>query len=135
MSEAFAAAHGVEVADIIMEHSPPEGWGDLATKKELAEQGRLLRSDLETQSLLLRRDLESQMSQLRDELRGDMSQLRDELRSEMSQLRDGMSKLTSELKVELATGFAQQLKWLVGTMVALFTVMSGLVSVLVVVAK
>jgi len=124
MSEAFAAAHGVEVADIIMEHLPPEGWGDLATKKELAEQGRLLRSDLETQGLLLRRDLESQMSQLRDELR-----------SEMSQLRDGMSKLTSELKVELATGFAQQLKWLVGTMVALFTVMSGLVSVLVVVAK
>lgn len=117
MSEAFAAAHGVEVADIIMEHLPPEGWGDLATKKELAEQGRLLRSDLETQGLLLRRDLESQMSQLRDELRGDMS------------------KLTSELKVELATGFAQQLKWLVGTMVALFTVMSGLVSVLVVVAK
>ena len=135
MSEAFAAAHGVEVADIIMEHLPPEGWGDLATKKELAEQGQLLRSDLETQGLLLRRDLESQMSQLRDELRGDMSQLRDELRSEMSQLRDGMSKLTSELKVELATGFAQQLKWLVGTMVALFTVMSGLVSVLVVVAK
>jgi len=146
MSEAFAAAHGVEVADIIMEHLPPEGWGDLATKKELAEQGRLLRSDLETQGLLLRRDfetqglllrrdLETQMSQLRDELRGDMSQLRDELRSEMSQLRDGMSKLTSELKVELATGFAQQLKWLVGTMVALFTVMSGLVSVLVVVAK
>jgi len=68
------------------------------------------------------------MSQLRDELRGDMSQLRDELKGDMS-------KLSDALKVELATGFAQQLKWLVGTMVALFTVMSGLVSVLVVVAK
>jgi len=128
MSEAFAAAHGVEVADIIMEHLPPEGWGDLATKKELAEQGQLLRSDLETQGLLLRRDLESQMSHLRDELRSEMSQLRDELKGDMS-------KLSDALKVELATGFAQQLKWLVGTMVALFTVMSGLVSVLVVVAK
>lgn len=139
MSEAFVAAHGVEVADIIMEHLPPEGWGDLATKKELAEQGRLLRSDLETQGQLLRRDLESQGLLLRRDLESQMSHLRDELRSEMSQLRDelkgDMSRLSDALKVELATGFAQQLKWLVGTMVALFTVMSGLVSVLVVVAK
>ena len=135
MSEAFAAAHGVGVADIIIEHLPPEDWGDLATKKELAEQGLLLRRDLETQGLLLRRDFETQGQLLRRDLESQMSQLRDELRNDMSQLRDRMSKLTSELKVELATGFAQQLKWLVGTMVALFTVMSGLVSVLVVVAK
>jgi len=42
MSEAFAAAHGVEVADIIMEHLPPEGWGDLATKKEFGRAGAIV---------------------------------------------------------------------------------------------
>ena len=117
MSEAFAAAHGSEVADIIMEHLPPEGWGDLATKTDVASQGLLLRSDFETQGLLLRRDLETQMSALRSDLESQISTLR------------------TELRADLATGFAQQLKWLVGTMVALFTVVSGLVSVLVVVAK
>ncbi len=106
MAQAFAATHGVEVADIIMEHLPPEGWSELVTKTDVATQGLLLRSDLE-----------SQMSGLRDEPRGEMSALRDGVRA------------------DLAEGFAQQLKWLVGTMVALFTVVSGLVSVLVVVAK
>jgi len=139
MAQAFAATHGVEVADIIMEHLPPEGWSELATKTDVATQGQLLRSDfesqgrllrrdLETQGQVLRRDLETQMSGLRDELRGEMSTLRTELRGEMSALRDGV-------RADLAEGFAQQLKWLVGTMVALFTVVSGLVSVLVVVAK
>ena len=106
MAQAFAATHGVEVADIIMEHLPPEGWSELVTKTDVATQGLLLRSDLE-----------SQISGLRDEPRGEMS------------------KLGNELKADLADGFVQQLKWLVGTTVALFTVVSGLISVLVVVAK
>ena len=128
MSEAFAAAHGSEVADIIMEHLPPEGWGELATKTDVASQGQLLRSDFETQGLLLRRDFETQGLLLRRDLETQMSALRSDLESKMSTLR-------TELRADLATGFAQQLKWLVGTMVALFTVVSGLVSVLVVVAK
>ncbi len=139
MAQAFAATHGVEVADIIMEHLPPEGWSELATKTDVAMQGQLLRSEFETQGRLLRRDLEAQMSGLRDELKGEMSKLRTELRGEMSALRNEvkseMSDLRNGLRADLAEGFAQQLKWLVGTMVALFTVMSGLVSVLVVVAK
>ena len=113
MAEAFIAAHGTEVANTIMDHLPPAGWSDLATKTDLATQGLLLRSELR-----------SEMSDLRTELKSEMSDLRTELKSEMSDLRK-----------ELATGFAHQLKWLVGTMVALFTVMSGLISVLVVVAK
>lgn len=68
MSEAFAAAHGSGVADIIMEHLPPEGWGDLVTKTDLATQGLLLRSDLETQAMKLRHEFGEKLSDLRDEV-------------------------------------------------------------------
>ncbi|MBU6241925.1 MAG: hypothetical protein KJS66_09065 [Acidobacteria bacterium] len=139
MSEAFAAAHGSEVADIIMEHLPPEGLGDLATKTDVATQGQLLRSDFETQGLLLRRDLETRGQLLRRDFETQGLLLRRDLETQMSALRSDLesqiSTLRTELRADLATGFAQQLKWLVGTMVALFTVVSGLVSVLVVVAK
>ena len=101
MSEAFVAAHGVEVADIIMEHLPPEGWGDLATKKELAEQGRLLRSDLETQGQLLRRDLESQGLLLRRDFETQGQSLRSEFALGMSELRGELTEKVSELRVEL----------------------------------
>ena len=45
MAEAFIAAHGTEVANTIMDHLPPAGWSDLATKTDLATQGLLLRSE------------------------------------------------------------------------------------------
>ena len=70
MSEAFSATHGVEVADIIMEHLPPAGWSDLATRQDVAQQGLLLRSE---------------MVAMRSELCGEIAKVRDELRTEMNE--------------------------------------------------
>jgi hypothetical protein len=62
MSEAFAAAHGPEVADIIMEHLPPAGWGDLATKTDVATQGQFLRYEFDAKMSELRRELRDVVS-------------------------------------------------------------------------
>lgn len=99
MSEAFTATHGVEVADIIMEHLPPAGWSDLATRQDVAQQGL----------------------QLRSELRGEMAQLRTELCGEIAKVRD-------ELRTEMHEGFQSQLRWIIGTVLTLFIGSTTLIS-------
>ena len=90
------------MADIIMEHLPPSGWSDLATRRDIAEASMVLRAD---------------MSDLRTELRGEMAELR------------------AELKIEMAEGFQRQIKWMVGSMIGLFTAFAAVTGVLVAVFK
>ena len=108
MAEAFVDTYGGEVADIIMEHLPPSGWSDLATRRDIADASMVLRAD---------------MSDLRAELRGEMADLRSELRGEMAELR-------AELKIEMAEGFQRQIKWMVGSMIGLFTAFSAVAGVM-----
>lgn len=103
MAEAFIATHGTEVADIIMEHLPPEGWRELATK-----------TDVSTQGLLLRNEFDVKISELRREV--------SDLRSEVT---TGMSKLRSELMTGIAESTARLLKWSVGTVISMSLVMVG----------
>ena len=120
MAEAFVDSYGGEVADIIMEHLPPSGWSDLATRRDIAEASMVLRGDFERQSYELR----SEMAELRAELRGEMADLRAELRGEMAQLR-----------VDMAEGFQRQIKWMVGSMIGMFTAFSAVAGVLLAIFK
>lgn len=124
MSEAFTATHGVEVADIIMEHLPPAGWSDLATRQDVAQQGLLLRSELNEHGLLLRSELRDEMAALRDELRGEISEVRIELRGEISDLRKEMNE-----------GFRSQLRWMIGTFLTLFIGSTTLISTILLTVK
>jgi hypothetical protein len=86
------------VADIIMEHLPPSGWSDLATRRDIAEASMVLR--------------------------GDMTDLRAELRGEMA-----------ELRIDMAEGFQRQIKWMVGSMIGMFTAFSAVAGVLLAIFK
>jgi hypothetical protein len=76
---------GPAEAATLMEHLPPVGWADVATKRDL--------------------------DHLATELRGEMNQLGTELRGEMStgfaELRGEMSTGFAELRGEMSTGFAE----------------------------
>lgn len=146
MAQAFAAIHGVEVADIIMEHLPPEGWSELATKTDVATQGQLLRSEFDlkmsdlkgelTQKMSdLRGEFSTQMSELRVELKGEMAGLRDELKGELAEVRGGVNAAVERLGKEMSQEFAKQQKWMFTTMGGLFGGSAAIISAVVLLVK
>ncbi len=106
MHESLIHTHGKEVADIIMEHLPPTGWGDVARRSDVAGLQVLTKKDIDMLRISIRGDMEA----LRLEMRGEMQELRAELRGEMQALR-------LEMRAEMHVLFNQQLKWLVGLVI------------------
>ena len=119
------------MADIIMEHLPPSGWSDLATRRDIAEASMVLRADMSD----LRAELRGEMADLRAELRGEMAELRAELRGEMADLRAELRGEMAQLRIDMAEGFQRQIKWMVGSMIGLFTAFAAVTGVLVAVFK
>ncbi len=101
----YEEAMGTERAKIMMNLVPPVGWGEVATRTDLAALGSGLRGE---------------MSVLSSELRGEMSVLRSELRAEMS-------VLSSELRGEMKAANAELLRTLFFAMVASNATLVGLV--------
>lgn len=104
----YEEAMGSERATIMMNLVPPVGWGEVATRTDLAAFGVGLRGE---------------MSMLRSELRGEMAELRGELRGEMAELRGEMAELRGEMKA----GNAELLRTLFFAMVASNATLVGLV--------
>jgi hypothetical protein len=76
---------GVDQADVLMEHLPPSGWGDVARRSDLDHLERILRGEMSQ----LRSELRGEMG----ELRGEMGELRGEVRGEIGRLRADMGEL------------------------------------------
>ena len=64
LHSAIESACGPRPAEILMEHLPPAGWRDLATKEDLA----LARSDIQVELEKLRAELHVGLEKLRTEL-------------------------------------------------------------------
>lgn len=85
---------GMDLADVLMEHLPPSGWGDVARRSDLDHLERVLRSELRGEIGELRGEI--------SELRGEMRQLRGEMNGLGGELRGEMSGLAGELRAEMA---------------------------------
>jgi len=102
----YEEAMGSERATIMMNLVPPVGWGEIATRTDLAA---------------LATGLRGEMSMLRSEVRGDMAELRGEmaeLRGEFTELRGGLRGDLAKLRVDLFFAMVASNATLVGLVFA-----------------
>lgn len=103
--------HGEEVAVTLMEMLPPVGWADIATKDDL-EQVRL-ETTMEFEKLRLETKMEF------DDVRHHIEMLRIQTSTDTEILRKTIDSKMNEM-------FGRQLKWTVGTMIAMQACTFGL---------
>jgi hypothetical protein len=84
MYRKFEEVLGAVVASTVMEHLPPVGWADVATKHDLAARGDLFRRDLDAQSAAIRAEMAAGFASVRSELREGLAQVRLELRGDIN---------------------------------------------------
>jgi hypothetical protein len=63
---------GEEVAGLVMEHLPPTGWADVATKRDLDQFAATTKSNFEHFTALLRAEMATGNATLAAELRQEM---------------------------------------------------------------
>jgi hypothetical protein len=92
MYEGLIEALGRERATTLMEHLPPVGWADVATKR-----------DLDQQTLVLRRDMEAEFGKVRAEI----ASVRAELGAEIASVRAELGAEIASVRTEIAAAVAR----------------------------
>lgn len=92
---------GREKAATLMEHLPPLGWADVATKRDLDHQTQLFRRDLDHEIGRLRAEMEAGFADVRAEMQAGLAELRAEMQAGLAELRAEMQAGDAALHREI----------------------------------
>ena len=91
---------GEDHANTLMEHLPPVGWADVATKRDLDNVEVALSGDIANLGTQLRSELAAQGSEVRGEIATLGTELRREITTLGNELRNDMATLGTKIDVE-----------------------------------
>ena len=130
LHSAFEKACGPRPAEILMEHLPPAGWRDLATKSDVESASLLLRTDMEVEFANVRTEMRTEFANIRTEMRTEFANIRTEMRSEFANIRTEMADLRTELVSGMEKGFRSQTWKMIGAIVASQSTTMGMVALM-----
>lgn len=126
LHSAFERACGPRPAEILMEHLPPAGWRDLATKSDVESASLLLRTDMEVEFGKVR----TEFANVRAEMATEFANVRTEMRTEFANVRTEMADLRTELVAGMEKGFRSQTWKMIGAIVASQSTTLGMVALM-----
>ena len=137
LHSAFERACGPRPAEILMEHLPPAGWRDLATKSNVESASLLLRTDMEVEFADVRTEMRTEFANVRAEMatefanvRTEIADLRTEMRTEFANVRTEIADLRTELVAGMEKGFRSQSWKMIGAIVASQSTTLGMVALM-----
>lgn len=136
LHQSAVRALGAEAADVLMEHLPPAGWGELARRTDVEHETALLRLEIGT----LREEMRGEFAAVRAETAGEFASVRAEtaggfasVRAEMAggfaAARGELAAVRAELGTQIQSAMVTQTRWMVAVLLALgalFTTVNAL---------
>ncbi len=116
--DALVATLGEQEATILMEHLPPVGWADVATKTDLEHLRAATKADID--------GLCSQFDGLRTEVGSGFAAMQATIDARTDLLRAEIATTASTLQASMAERSASQLRWIIATMLASYAVIAAL---------
>ena len=103
----FEEVLGAQVAHTVMEHLPPVGWADVATKRDLDAQSVLMKRDLDAQSVLVKHDLDALQVLMKHDLDAQILLVRSDLDAQSALVKKDLEAVRLSLDGKIDTGLAR----------------------------
>jgi hypothetical protein len=107
LHSAFEEACGPRPAEILMEHLPPAGWRDLATRRDVESASLLLRADMNTEFANVRAEMNTEFANVRADMNTEFANVRAEMATEFGKVRAEMATEFANVRAEMATEFGK----------------------------
>lgn len=107
---------GEEHATTLMEHLPPIGWADVATKRDLDQLSVLLRQEMQSEFALVRSEMRTEATWVRGEFATTNERLEKLIQQEAKGLHRDLNRMTAFIvgTVTVLSGLLGAINYLVG---------------------